>query len=413
MRYWFGRLLDSQEKRSIDCMGRSEFSYHVPTKIIFGESKAADVGSEAAKYGTRVMLVTTPWSDEQTADFQRIVDSLDAGGLEVTRFEEVRSNPSLGDIEKGSQLARERKIEVMLGVGGGSSIDTAKAIAVGATHPGSPWDYVYVNNGKPDDRTLPIVAVTTTSGTGSHVTPYAVFTNDSDRVKSTIVDPVVFPKIAIVDPRLMFSMPKRLTAVTGFDAFTHAFESYVNVNSNRFVDSLALQAIRDISEYLPRLMGNLDDQEARNAMAYADTLAGISIANVGTTLPHSMGQPISGLYPRVAHGLSLALVYPGFFRLTHSSQMSKFAQVARIWNSNLAEASDEEAAAASVGELSSFLDKLELVTSLDELGIPDSSLERIVDASMECPDTYVNPRIPSRTEVRDIFLELWRREKRS
>ena len=207
---------------------RDEFTWSLPTKLIFGEGKVEEVGHQVAEYGSKVLLVTTPWSNEQKNDFQRILDFLIAKDFEITRFEEVRSNPSLTDIEKGAGLAREQKVEVVLGVGGGSSIDTAKAIAVGATHPGSPWDYVYINEREPDSRTLPIIAVTTTSGTGSHVTPYSVFTNDSVRVKSTIVSPSIFPKVAIVDPDLMYSMPKSLTASTGFDAFCHAFESYIN-----------------------------------------------------------------------------------------------------------------------------------------------------------------------------------------
>lgn len=388
-------------------MQQTEFTYSLPTKIVFGEGKAAEIGRYVANSGNKVLLVTAPWSEEQGEDFRSIHAALVSQGLEVTHFQDVRSNPSLSDIEKGSRVAREADIEVVLGVGGGSSIDTAKAIAVGATHPGSPWDYVYINGGEPDNRTLPIVAVTTTSGTGSHVTPYSVFTNDSLGVKSTIVNPVMHPKVAIVDPCLMYSMPKRLTSVTGFDAFSHAFESYVNVNSNRFIDALALQAICDVIGYLPRLTDDLDDHTARRALAYADTLAGICIANVGTTLPHSMGQPISGRYPHVPHGLTLALVYPGFFRLTHASSVSKFARVARLWNPGLAAVADEEAAEASFGELVRFLERLGLTTTLSDLGIPNDRLEELVTDSMDCPDTYVNPRVPSRIEVRNMFLELW------
>ena len=157
-------------------------------------------------------------------------------------------------------------------------------------------------------------------------------------------------------------------------------------------------------------MVDLDDHEARSALAYADTLAGMCIANVSTTLPHSMGQPISGRFPGISHGLSLALVYPGFFQLTHQSSIRKFAQIARLWNNDLLDVSDEEAAEASIDELDRFLTNLDLVTSLSDLAIPIDELEGLIEDAMECPDTYVNPRVPSRVEVRDMFLKLWNTE---
>ena len=178
--------------------------------------------------------------------------------------------------------------DVVVGLGGGSSMDTAKAIAVEATHEGTCWDYLF-DKAEPTDKTLPVIAVTTTSGTGSHVTQVAVATNTQLRTKSYLCHPLLFPKIAIVDPELVLTAPRQVTAMTGWDAFTHAFEAYVHKNCSPYVALMAREAIGLVAANLPPLLEDLSNLERRTALAWADTLAGLCIANAGVTLPHSVG----------------------------------------------------------------------------------------------------------------------------
>lgn len=379
----------------------NSFVVSVPTEVIFGSGTIEKLPDAVLRYGNCVLMVTTPWVGEQALAFEKIKKSMEEKGITVIVHDDVVSNPTSSSINVGVFRAREAGCQVILGVGGGSSIDSAKAIAVGVKHEGEAWDYVYTN-GKPviPEIVLPIIAVPTTSGTGSHVTKYAVFTNRDLEIKSTIVNPAVYPKISIVDPELMKTLPDFLTASVGFDAFSHSFESYINVNSNDFIDMLALRSMELIVNNLYDAMQNPNDTALREKLAFADTLAGISIANVGTTLPHSIGQPISGRYPNVSHGLSLAVIYPQFLEFTYKSCVEKFAKVARIFDSSLNERDDLTAAEALSGCMRGFLKKIGMYTSLELLKVTDEKMDGIVRDAMNCPDTYVNPVVPTEEQVR-------------
>jgi len=199
-------------------------------------------------------------------------------------------------------------------------MDSAKAISVEATHPGTSWDYLFYKTPQPDSlKLLPVIAISTTSGTGSQVTQVAVITNSQLRDKSALYNNILYPKVSIVDPELMLSVPKFVTATTGFDVLCHAFESTINPATGAYVDLLAWEAISIVVDYLPKVLDNLSDIEAREKLAWADTLAGLCIANAGVTLPHGMGMAIGGMYPHVAHGESLAIVYPAFVEFTYEA----------------------------------------------------------------------------------------------
>jgi alcohol dehydrogenase class IV len=222
------------------------FSYFQPTEILFGCGKLTEVGRLTARYGKRCLVVTTPISDF----LQPLVDRVDAylkeASITVEHFDGVIPNPTTDVVNAGATVAKEFGADVVLGIGGGSSMDTAKAIAVGATHPGTAWDYLYFKT-PPTEKTLPIIAVTTTSGTGSQVTQVAVMTETTTKTKSAISNSIIYPRIAIVDPELMVTLPPHITASTGFDAFCHAFESYINIGGQPYTDVLALEAMRIVA----------------------------------------------------------------------------------------------------------------------------------------------------------------------
>lgn len=381
---------------------------YLPVRVIFGEGSILKLGEVAKEYGKKALLVTRPWSEEEKSNFIKAKNVLEACGLEVIVYDKVVPNPTTTTINEASEIAKREKVEVVIGVGGGSTIDTAKAVAVGATHEGVAWDYVYTETKTANkDITLPIIAVTTTSGTGSHVTKYAVFSNPDLRVKSTIVNEAVFPKVAIVDPELLGSMSPFVTATTGFDAFSHAFESYTNINANPFIDTLCYESMKIILQNLRTAVAEPNNMEVRTKMAYADTLAGIAIANVGTTLPHSIGQPISGKCPWVSHGQSLALVYPEFLKFEQDYCIEKAAKVARLANPALIELNDEEAAKHLSEEIIKLQRDTKIYTSLNKLNVPRETIEELVRDAMLCPDTYVCPRIPTEDEVRQMLLNMW------
>ena len=300
-------------------------------------------------------------------------------------------------------MAKENGVDVILGVGGGSSMDTAKAIAVGASHPGTAWDYRLFTGRQITAATLPIVVVSTTSGTGSQTTPVSVVTNAAEKCKYAIVDELLFPRVGIVDPELMETLPPHSTASTGFDAFTHAFESYIHKNAAPFTDLCALEVLRLIVKYLPRAVQNGSDKEARANLAWADTLAGACIANAGTVLPHGIGMAIGGHAPHVRHGEALAVVYPEFIRYTYSSKPKKFATVARLLDANLAEKPDDHAAEKSYEAMNRFLKSIGMYFTLKGLNIPEEELPEIADDAVKLPDYTVNPRVPDRDTIFDML----------
>ena len=379
-----------------------DFVYHQPTEVRFGRGRVREAGEIVARFGKKCLLVTVPEFPALAPLFARVKGILEEKGVAVAHFDGVIPNPTTDVVSAGARLARESGAEVVLGLGGGSSMDTAKAIAVEATHKGTCWDYLFFKK-QPTAATLPVVAVTTTSGTGSHVTQVAVVTNPAERNKSALFNPILFPRVSIVDPELVVTAPKHVTATTGFDVFSHAFESYINPNGSPYTDLLAIEAIRLVAANLPAAVKNGADIDARSRMAWADTLGGLSIANAGVTLPHGIGMAMSGLYPHVAHGEALACVYPAIMRYTCASSIVKFALVGRVFDPSLAAVTDREAAKKSCEALDVFLRGIGLRMTLKDLKIPEDELKALAKASMILPDYKNHPRVATVDEILEIL----------
>ncbi len=384
------------------------FNYFQPTSIHFGSGRVNEVGKIVSCYGKRCLLVTVPEFDAIAPIYAKVKKSLEAAGVEVAHFDGVIPNPTTETITAGAIIACEHKADVILGVGGGSSMDSAKAIAVEATHEGSCWDYLFFKT-PPTEKTLPVVAVSTTSGTGSQVTQVAVVTNTAERCKSALYNSLIYPRAAIVDPELMISLPSYITACTGWDAFAHAFEAYIHCGASPYTDTLALEAMNLIVSYLPAAVSDGTDIEARSAMAWADTLAGLCIANAGVTLPHGIGMAISGLQPHIAHGEALAVTYPAFTRYTYASAIDRFATVGRILDPSLCAVSDNEAAEKSCVAIDNFLKEIGLWLSFEKLKFPQEEIEELAKASMVLPDYKNNPRIATLEEIHQILKDSYQR----
>jgi len=384
------------------------FTYHQPTEVRFGPGRLDELGEVAAALGRRALLVTTRPSPSRAGPLDRARASLERAGVSVEHYPGAVPNPTTESVDAGSVRAREFRADLVIGLGGGSSMDTAKAIAVGATHPGRAWDYLFFKKA-PTSATLPVVAVTTTSGTGSHVTQVAVMTEAATRTKSAIYHPLLFPRVAIVDPDLMASVPPHVTASTGFDALAHAFESFIHVGGNAYADLLALEAMALVRRHLPTAVRAGDDREARRGMAWADTLAGLCIASAGVTLPHGIGMTIGGFAPQVMHGEALAVVYPEFLRFTWASAVPRFAALGRILDPALGRASERAAAEGACAAMDSFLREIGMWLSFEGLGVARELLGPIADNSRVLPDYKNNPRIAGREEIRSMLEAGFRR----
>jgi len=388
------------------------FVYCQPTEIRCGRGRIQEVGLVVARYGRRCLIVSEAPKGHLQGHLptllDRIQDSLKDAGVDCANYAGVVPNPTTSSVTAGAQLAREFRATVVLGVGGGSSMDTAKAIAVEATHPGTCWDYLFFKT-PPTERTLPVVAVSTTSGTGSHVTQVAVVTQPETRTKSALYNALLYPKAVIVDPDLMLTVPPHVTASTGFDVFCHAFESTLHPAASAYTDLLAWEAIRLAAEFLPGVVDDGSNIEGREAMAWADTLAGLCIAQAGVTLPHGIGMTIGGQCPQVMHGEALAVVYPAFTRFTVPYAVHSFAVVGRILNPELIEAPEDVAADCACEEIDRFLRRIGMWLSLEGLGVSREDVVAIADNSRVLPDYKNNPRIASRDEIFDLLEQGYRR----
>ena len=374
------------------------FNYFAPTEIIFGCGVLSQAGEQTARFGNKAIIVTDNRLPGYGDGFKRLCDSLTAAGVEFVHFDGVIPNPTTDVVTKGADMAKAFGAEVAIGMGGGSSMDTAKAIAVEATHEGSAWNYLHYTAG-PTEKTLPIIAIGTTAGTGSQTTPCAVITNTEKLDKSAIWHKNIFPKVAIVDPELTATMPASVTAQTGFDAFCHNFEAYLSVNTNPLVEAMAIDAIERIAVNLPKVLENGRDMEARSEMAWGDTLGGLTNASAGVTLPHGLGMQVGGHCPHVTHGQALAAIYPAFTRFTYESAKEKFDKVGKIFDPTV------DACTA----IDNFLKKINLYIDFKSLNVTKEDLRAIADCGQVLGDYKNNPRLATIDEMYDLLIDCYER----
>lgn len=384
------------------------FTYYSPTEIIFGCGKLNETAKLAKRFGNKALLVTGNGKSSVNAA-RRVLELLQGAGIETAHYDGAAPNPTTDLVTEGAEMAKKLGAEVIIGLGGGSAMDTAKAIAVEASHPGTVWDYNCHTEG-PTDKTLPVIAIGTTAGTGSQVTQCAVITRTKDKDKSAVWHRNIFPRIAIVDPDLTRSMPKTVTAQTGFDAFCHNFEAYLSINTSPMVERMALEAIAAIAEYLPKALADGNDMEARSRMAWADTLGGLTNANAGVTLPHGLGMQVGGHCPQVTHGQALAAFYPAFTRYTYPATVEKFAAVGRILNPGLQAETEETAAAKCCEEIDCFLKKIGLWIGYKELGVTMEDIREIADCGQVLGDYLNNPRVADIEEMYELLVSCYERD---
>ena len=311
------------------------FNFFTPTQLIFGSGRLEELKEVAPKYGSKCLLVCRPLEGSLKLTYQRVENLLNSVNVEVIFFDEIIPNPTIEGIEKGVITAVKNQVDFVLGFGGGSVMDSAKLIALLHNPEGViNWGKALISYDHPfnyvasKQHTLPFIAVSTTSGTGSQCTQAAVISDNQKKEKITLFHLDLFPKVAIIDPELMTSVPAGVTAATGFDAFTHAFESYLGGRTSPLTKQMSFQAIGLVIENLPKAIKEPNNIEYRTKLAWADTLAGMCLSNGGADLPHPLGEIIGGICPRIAHGETLAMVYPSFLEYKKNIAPDKFKEIA-------------------------------------------------------------------------------------
>lgn len=385
-----------------------KFQVGFPVEVIFGNGEVRQIGKVAKRFGKRVFLAVDPFMNE-IGITNKVKNYLDEKGLKAIIYDEIQPNPPCNKIDEAANLAKKERCDVVVGIGGGSAIDTAKAVAVVVGNGRSSWDYTQRTDHKvsqPTEATLPIIAVPTTAGTGSEATLYAVLTNPKIKEKSTIINPRIFPKVAIIDPELTISMPPALTALTGFDALSHALESYINVNSHPYSELVALESIRLLFSNLPAVVANGENLEARSRVAWAATLAGMAISHAGTVLPHAMGQPISGLY-NAPHGGSIAACLVKIMEYSFTSNIEKFAYIAEVMDEDVKSLSIQQKAKKSIELLKQLSEDINLSVSFGNYGVQREDIPKIVDIVLKGfkQDVDAHPRKVNKEEIENLYYQ--------
>ena len=359
-----------------------EFSYFLPVNIQFGWNKVDNVAEFAAPYGKKALIVTGRTSAKKSGLYDRVVAKLDAAHIEHVLFDQVDANPLTTTALDGAVLAKSENCDMVIAIGGGSIMDCAKGIAFMAVNEGDINDYIF--NRKTSDNALPLLVIPTTCGTGSEGNGFGVLTNPETGDKKSLRCNAIVPKVSIVDPAVMGTMPPHVLASVGFDALCHNIEAYTSKTAQPFTDALAHYAVTLLAQYLVPLYKHVkaiaNGQEAVlnkkqltkawESVTLASTIGGMVINTAGVTLGHGMEHPASGLKD-ITHGVGLAVIEPVVVEYTWSANSEKFNSLARIFN---------HGDGSELGEaLRLMVHELDLTTNLTELGFTKKDIPWLVD----------------------------------
>lgn len=379
----------------------------LPRFAKIGAGSVDDLGSVITQLNiSRPLLVTDKFLTE-TGQTERLVKTMEAAGADVAVFSETVPDPTAASLTAGVELARSHNADGVIGFGGGSPMDTAKALAVLSATGDNITSYKAPSSYS--GPALPIVAVPTTAGSGSEATQFTVVTDDDTDEKMLCPGLSFLPIGIVVDFELTVSMPARLTADTGVDALTHAIEAYVSRRASRFTDALALAAMTSISRHLRRAYADGADRDAREAMMLASTQAGMAFSNSSVALVHGMSRPIGGHF-HVAHGLSNAMLLPAVTKFSIDSAVDRYADCARAMGVVPQSTEDRRAANALVTELEQLCADV-AVPSPRAYGIDQTAWEAKLDImatqALASGSPNNNPRIPTHDEIVALYREIY------
>ncbi|WP_124066191.1 iron-containing alcohol dehydrogenase [Clostridium sp. E02] len=371
-----------------------EFQYYLPVNLVFGRGKSNLIGEKAAQLGKRALLVTGGRSTKESGLLKKTEELLNQSGVSWVLFDKVTPNPLTTTIYEGAKLATEERCDLVVALGGGSSLDAAKGIAFQTLNGGDINDYIYGR--KSSDKALPIVAVPTTCGTGSEGNGFAVMTNPDTLDKKSLRCGAIVPACSILDPLLMMTMPKTVLASVGFDALCHNMDAYLSAIAQPLTDQMALQGARLAAESLPRLYQNAQDLESWDQLCLASTLGGMVIHTAGVTALHGMEHPVSGL-KNVVHGKGLAALAPYVYGASMKGEPDKFSHLSKILGGK-----DEH---DFTDQLNKLQKEIQLIETLGDLGVKENDLDWLTENCLKVSAKSMenHPVVFSTQEIRNLY----------
>jgi alcohol dehydrogenase YqhD (iron-dependent ADH family) len=360
-----------------------DFEYFVPTRVIFGNGAADRIGEAAKPYGEKALLVYGTSSIKKTGLYDRIRSQLQNAGVSVVDFGGAKSNPVLSHARRGAQLAKAEGVDFVIAVGGGSVIDTAKAIAIGALTDRDLWDFFTFKASV--ERALPIVTVVTIPASGSEMNTNVVITNEETGEKFAFPSQAIYPEVSILDPSLTFSVSRSYTAYSAADIFSHVLDAYFTSTAewSPMQDSIAEGILKAVIRSVDRIMKNPEDYDARATMMWCApwALNGLIHSGLGfTDMPlHTLEHPISALFD-IAHGEGMSVIMPAWLKVISGQQPSRCAQLARnVFG--VAENDDARAAEKGIASLKNWFDSIGAPTSFSAAGISAQGVEDLIETA--------------------------------
>ncbi len=377
----------------------TSFSYHNPTAIEFGWGALARLPDLVKSVGGRRALVVGDPGVAQAGLVNRVVAAL-GEAIPVTTFTDVESDPDARSVDAGVQLARSRECDVIIGIGGGSAMDVAKVIGVMLTNPGNIRDYNGMGKiGKPG---APVIAIPTTSGTGSELTIWSVLSDKEKKTKFGVGSILNCARVALLDPELTMSLPPAITAATGIDALTHALESYVNTATQPISEAMSEQSMALIARSLRLAVAQPGNKEARADMLLASTIAAMAFNSTRLGLAHAFAMPLGSRF-HIPHGLANAIMLPGVMRFNLPGNVAKFARIAQIFGERTEGLSLREAAERSVMAIRQLQADVGITAKLGDFGMTEADLHEVAAESMLSGNVAVNPRKPTLDDMKALL----------
>lgn len=383
-------------------MTNGQNAFHMPSVNLFGPGIVQEVGDRLANLNVKKPMLVTDAGLHDLGVSEKIAEIIRQAGLDVFIFPKAEPNPTDKNVAEGLKAYQDEKCDSIVTLGGGSSHDAGKGIALVAANGGKIHDYEGVDQSK--EPMVPLIAINTTAGTGSELTKFTIITDTKRKVKMAIVDKHVTPTLSINDPELMVGMPPGLTAATGLDALTHAVEAYVSTDATPITDALAIQAMEIIPRFLPRAVANGEDMEAREQMAYAQSLAGMAFNNASLGYVHAIAHQFGGFY-NFPHGVCNAILLPYVCRFNLISREERFADIAAFLGNNVYGLSTREAAEEGIQTMERLARDLDIPKGFSELGAKEQDIETLAKHAMEDATALTNPRKPKLEEVIEIIRQ--------
>lgn len=368
----------------------------------FGPGARRELPGEIARMGKSKVLVVTDKGLIEHGIAGMVTEVLEQASIPFEVFSEVKPNPTVANVNAGLEAFSKSGADLIVAVGGGSSIDTAKAIGIVANNPEFA-DVVSLEGCAPTKhKSVPVIALPTTAGTAAETTINYVIIDEAKQKKMVCVDPNDIPAVAIIDAELMYSLPASLTAATGMDALTHAIEGYITKGAWEMSDMFELEAIRMIARYLPVAVAEPRNAEARNGMAVAQYIAGMAFSNVGLGLVHGMAHPMGSLHD-IPHGVANALLLPTVMEFNLSSSVEKYGRIAAAMGVDTAGMSAVEAAQAAVNAVKQLSIEVGIPQHLSDLGIKEADIAALTEQAFTDVCTPGNPRDVTLDNISELY----------